>query len=103
MNEKQLTKAVIDEAHRHHWIVAHFKTAQVAAGRFVTPVQGDAKGFPDLVLLRGPRGLAIELKVGKNKATPEQIKWLRAFEQVGFDAWVLTERDWPDEVARVLK
>lgn len=39
-------------------------------------------GFPDLLAIRGARLLAIELKVGRRKVTPEQAEWLRAFDGV---------------------
>ena len=103
MKEKDLTKAVIEMAKREGWLVAHFRTAQTARGAFVTPVQGDGAGFPDLVLLRGPRGIAAELKVGKNKPTAEQWRWLHAFEEPGWEVYVWTEKDWPDFIYRVLR
>jgi Holliday junction resolvase len=37
---------------------------------------GSAKGFPDLVLVRPPRLLFVELKSDKGKVKPEQIEWL---------------------------
>lgn len=39
-------------------------------------------GFPDLLAIRGPRLLAIELKVGRRRVTDEQREWLRAFDGV---------------------
>lgn len=103
MKEKDLTKAVIALAKTHGWRVAHFRTAQTKSGNWVTPVQGDGAGFPDLILLRGWRGLAIELKVGHNKPTARQQSWLNAFQEVGWDAWVLTDKDWPDRMEKILR
>lgn len=47
---------------------------------------GTRRGFPDLILPipRGACGLALELKAGKGRATPEQADWLRAFEGWGW-------------------
>lgn len=103
MKEKDLTKAVIARARAHGWLVAHFRTAQSQSGHWITPVQGDGAGFPDLILLRGPRGLAIELKIRHNKPTSQQHRWIHAFQEVGWDAWVLTDKDWPDRVNEILK
>jgi ABC-type sugar transport system ATPase subunit len=66
---------------------------------------GVRKGFPDLVLTLRRGGfvcLAIELKVGKNKATAEQAQWLdhlggqgwMAVLCVGFEATVRTLADY---------
>lgn len=76
MSEKQMSKAVIDLAHLHGWKVAHFHTAQGKEGRYITPVAGDGKGFPDLVLVRPPKILFAELKVAYNRTTEEQDAWL---------------------------
>lgn len=51
-------------------------------------------GFPDLILLRGKRLLAIELKVEKNQPTPEQKMWLRSFAATGAFAAVWTPDCW---------
>jgi Holliday junction resolvase len=39
-------------------------------------------GFPDLILIRGERLLAVELKTDKGDTTPEQTDWLMAFGRV---------------------
>lgn len=54
-----------------------------------------APGFPDLVLLRGSRGIAAELKV-RGRVTPEQQAWLDAFRAAGFEAYVWRPEDWPE-------
>ena len=60
-----------------------------------TPVQADAKGFCDLILLRNGQGLAIELKREKKLLEPEQIAWLHAFDLVqGFEAYTWRPSDW---------
>jgi hypothetical protein len=50
---------------------------------------GTKRGFPDLVMLVPSgrfNGLALELKVDKNKPTKEQIEWLSFFSECGFHA-----------------
>ena len=64
-------------------------------------MQGDGKGFPDLVLLRGGAIVAAELKVGRGKPTPEQASWLAAFAAAGAAAFLRRPDDWP-EIERVL-
>ena len=49
--------------------------------------EGVKAGIPDIVLpvsRGGYHGLYIELKVGKNKPTKEQLKWLESLEQEGY-------------------
>ena len=50
-------------------------------------LEGVKAGVPDIVLpvsRGGYHGLYIELKVGKNKPTVEQLKWLEALEKEGY-------------------
>ena len=47
-------------------------------------------GFPDLIAVRGHLMLALELKVGYAKPTPEQVEWLQALDKVyGVQAMVI--------------
>ena len=58
--------------------------------------RGSQPGFPDLVLVRGPRCLFIELKTDHEKPDPDQLKWLdalRAVPTIEVDVW--RPRDWP--------
>jgi hypothetical protein len=64
------------------------------SGRWITPVQGDGKGFPDLVLVKGIVVFA-ETKVPPNKATPEQLIWLERLRKAGQQAYLWTPEDWP--------
>lgn len=57
-----------------------------------------AAGFPDLFLVK-PRGrfgskiVVIELKAGKNKATPAQLEWVNLFNAIDVPAKVCTGFD----------
>ena len=57
---------------------------------------GYKRGFPDLFLYE-PRGkfhgLAIELKVGKNRATKEQLWWRNELNEKGYVAEICTGID----------
>lgn len=74
------------------WRTAHFRPALTKRG-WRTPVQGDGRGFPDLVLVRD-RILYRELKCGHNRVTLEQEDWLSDLDVAGADVGVWTDLDW---------
>ena len=76
ITEKQFLGQIIDLAHIYHWRVAHFRPAQTKHG-WRTAVQADGAGFPDLVLVRPPKCLFIELKSETGQLSPKQEQWLR--------------------------
>lgn len=102
ISEETFTKQVIQLARVFGWRVAHFRPAMTKRGRWVTPVQGDGKGFPDLFMLRHNRAIAAELKSAKGTVTPEQELWLEAAKRANFEAYIWKPSD-IDEVERVLK
>jgi hypothetical protein len=81
-SEARFQAWLLGRAHELGWRTAHFRTALSAAGRHMTPVAGDGKGFPDTVLLRGPRLVVAELKAARGSLTPEQVEWLAAWKAV---------------------
>lgn len=91
---------VITLARLRGWRTAHFRPAQNSRGEWRTPVAGDGKGFPDLVLTR-ETVLFVELKVGRNALSPEQAAWRTALLNAGAHHYVWRPEDWP-EVMRVL-
>lgn len=97
-SEAEFTREVIALARSHGFRVAHFRTVRVqrksGAVYYETPVQGDGKGFPDLILLRGAQLVVAELKVGRGKPTREQEDWLLAFRGVGAEVHVWTPEKW---------
>ncbi len=96
ITEAELQDGVIELARYLGWRVAHFRPALTRHG-WRTPVQADGTGFPDLILVRGPRLLAVELKVAYGKVTEEQQAWLDSFACVeGADAFVWRPGDWHD-------
>lgn len=101
MTERDLTSQVLQLARLRGWRSAHFLPARTSSGGWHTAVQGDGVGFPDLVLVRKGVVIVAELKVGKNRPTPEQTAWLEAFRQAGVMAYLWTERHW-SEIERVL-
>ena len=75
LTEEEFQRMVIEVAYAYKWMVAHFRKARTLKG-WVTPVQADGKGWPDLVLVRPPRIIFSELKSEKGKLTPEQQNWM---------------------------
>ena len=98
--EAEFTDQVIAFARLHRWRVAHFRPAKTSRG-WRTPVQGDGKGFPDLVLVRGLRLVFAELKVGRNKTSPEQGGWIAALMGANQSMFVWYPGDWPN-IERIL-
>jgi hypothetical protein len=96
VSEAELQKAVIALAQRLQWRVAHFRPGLTKAGNWVTAVQGDGKGFPDLVLARPGRLLFVELKAQGKYPSPEQREWLEALGAAGTEWRVWRPRDWHD-------
>lgn len=98
LTEAAFTRQVLDLATLTGWITAHFRTSRVQRKNgsiyYETAVQGDGKGFPDIVLCRGRTLLVVELKIPPNKPTAEQENWLAAFRLVGAVVRVWVPGDW---------
>lgn len=101
--EAEFTTATIELAQWYGWKVTHFRPGRTAKG-WETCVQGDGKGFPDLLGLREATGqrFAAELKCNKNTKSAEQEAWLAAFEKCGTPAFTWYPRD-VAEIKRVMK
>ena len=91
-SESNFQKTVIQLAEWRGWSVYHNARAR---GNLRSH---SSRGFPDLLLVRvkgdDRRGLAWECKVGRNKATSEQLAWLQLFSAIGVPARVITPLDW---------
>lgn len=98
ITETDFMGQVIDFAHLHGWMVAHFRPMRRRDGTYETPCQADAMGFPDLFMVRPETGhrVAAELKTGKNRVSEDQDKWLDAMERAGIPAYIWTPNDWPE-------
>lgn len=97
MNERQLQDAILEMAGALGWRRAHFRPARVMRGGreiYETPIDGDGKGFPDLILLRGDRLIVAELKSEAGSVAEEQEAWLGAFREAGALVAVWRPRDW---------
>ena len=94
MKEAELQRAVIKMAHQFGWLVAHFGRAQGREGRWLTPVQADGAGFPDLVLVRREDMFFVELKAKGKKPSPEQQMWHAHLHVAGQKVRVWNPDDW---------
>jgi hypothetical protein len=87
VSEAELQKAVIELARRLGWRTAHFRTSRTQSGGWATAVQGDGKGFPDLVLARNGYVLFVELKAKAGRLSAEQDAWLEALPEQETYVW----------------
>lgn len=101
VTEKGFQQAVIDLAHLHGWRVAHFRPAMTKRGSWVTAVQGDGAGFPDLILVR-ERVIFAELKVKTGKLKPAQAQWIVQLQQAGAEVYMWRPENWK-EIEATLK
>lgn len=91
-DEKAFMADVMKEARKRGWnLIYHTHDSRKSA-----------KGFPDLVMIRGPRLVFAELKSQTGKVEPEQQEWLDALMAVR-GPWVFLWRpsNWP-EIIKVL-
>src|SRR5262245_65851533 len=82
--EEALLRQVLKLARLTGWLTFHTRAARTARG-WRTPIQGDGKGFPDLVLLHPGRALLffVELKSDMGRLTPDQQRWLPTLHLAG--------------------
>lgn len=92
INEKALQNAVVELAKLYGWRVHHTRPAQMPSGKWATPIQGHA-GFPDLVLVRPPEILFVELKSAIGRTSPQQDEWLADLTASGVEVHLWRPRD----------
>jgi len=131
MSEEAFTTQVIAMAKARGWLTAHFRPAMTKRGKWVTAVQGDGKGFPDLVLVRREvvrmsdtpdrcfhgvvifaqpnipcefpgRVIFAELKSMRGALTEEQQEWIDTLKAAGQEVYVWRPSD-IEEIERVLE
>lgn len=102
-SEKAFQKRIMDLARMYGWRVAHFHDSrrQVRPGVFVG--DADAKGYPDLTLVRPPELIFIEVKAELGKTTPEQEEWLGLLAASGFETFVVRPSGWGVVEKRLMK
>ena len=107
MTEADFEKQVVDLAHLFGYRAAHFAAAMNARGNYRTPTRYDAKGFPDLVLVRAdfsdrPKRLIFaELKSDTGRISKEQAQWIDEL-STSAEAYIWRPRDW-DDITEILR
>lgn len=101
VSEALFTQQVLQLASALNWRSAHFRPAMTSQG-WRTPVQGDGKGFFDLVLIRTPRVIFAELKSERGKLSPEQVEWMESVAGCPTENYTWKPNQL-DDVARILK
>lgn len=97
--EQDFKSWVLDLAKRFNWRVCHFRAARVLKDgqeTYRTPVEADGAGFPDLVLVRPPKCLFVELKSQAGKVSSNQERWLRELSScpgIAVCVWRPADRD----------
>ncbi len=104
--EDELQTDTIRRAQGSGFLVAHFRPVKQlrrdGTTRYLTPVQADGKGFPDLMMLRDELAVVSELKA-KTGLSPEQEAWLDAFRAVKrVETYVWDTKTPVAEIERVL-
>lgn len=96
LSESDFMRQVTDLAELLHWQWVHFRPAQTSKG-WRTPVSGPlGKGWPDLILTRGNRIMAVELKAEGKHPTPEQAEVLWTLSDAGVETHVWCPSDFGD-------
>ena len=98
MSENVFLDLVLRLAKMNGWRVAHFRTAQTPRGGFITAVQADGKGYPDLTMVRGDRLVFAELKAERGSMEPEQKEWITDLKTTGAEVYKWKPRDWENIV-----
>ena len=92
VTEKQWTALVLDAARVLGWSCYHTYDSRRSA-----------PGFPDIVAVRGPVALALELKTETGRPTPAQERWLTMLAAVpGVTARLARPSQW-DEIVHLLQ
>jgi hypothetical protein len=89
--EREFQEAVLDVAKRLGYRVYHTWNSMHSTG-----------GFPDLVLVRRPRLLFVELKSQRGRVSEQQQAWLDDLRAAGQQAFVWRPADW-DTIVEVLR
>ena len=82
ITEKRWMADVIEAATMFRWAWYHTLDSR-----------GSTPGFPDLILVRPPRLLAVELKAERGKLTPAQAEWLDLLAVCGVETHVWRPSD----------
>lgn len=92
MSERDWQSLVVDAARVHGWETFH-----------VLDSRGMTAGWPDLVMIRPPEVLFVELKRANAKARPAQLHVLDMLERCELEVHVWRPQDEPEVLARLAR
>jgi hypothetical protein len=96
VTEHELQATILEAARVLGWRIYHQRPAQTRHG-WRTALTGDP-GFPDLILARPGRVLALELKAARGRPRDAQADWLQALD----GGLVIARLVYPDDLDDVL-
>lgn len=91
---------MIKLAQQFGWKTAHFgNTVKIVKRKdgYKTIPDKNATGFPDLIMVREDRFLAVELKGKSGILSEEQYEWLQALQKIGdkaIEVYIWRPNDW---------
>ncbi len=89
VDEKDLQLAAIQFAHLHGWLCYHVFDSRMASTKHVD------KGFPDWILAKEGRVLALEFKTERGKLTLAQCEWIYQLSAEGrIECFIFRPHDW---------
>lgn len=106
VTEKAFTAAVIELARTLGWrtwhdVATNRRRRCLRCGEW-TPGARNPPGLPDLLLVKPPRLVFAELKVGKNPATEAQLAFLADLSRAGAEVYLWRETDM-ETIAAILQ
>lgn len=90
ISEKEWQTTVTDLAKVYGWMVFHQLDSR-----------GTEAGWPDLVLIRPPECLFVELKSERGRVRPEQSLVLESLAACGLEVYVWRPAGWPEIATRL--
>jgi len=97
----ELQEQVVELAHLYHWHHLHVRRT-VGRGKMWT-TSTNLKGWPDLLFWKADKGfVGVEIKVGRDKPTPEQVAVLASLAAAGARTMVCRPEDF-DTLAAMLR
>lgn len=100
IREDEFQRYVLAVAEQEGWLTCHVRRSIMSDGRILTATS--SPGFPDLVLVRPPQLVFLELKSHRGKPSPDQRVWIRSIQACdGSEAYVVRPGDWR-EILRLL-
>jgi hypothetical protein len=106
ISERDYQTQITTLATMYGWQWRHFRDSRKEVkrgGRSMWVGDADAAGWPDLVLVRPPEFLVIEVKRETGALTPEQAEWLDLLRSCGIEVIVARPSNFGEVQARLTR